>query len=50
MKDWVINLTVVLADGTIVKTRRRPRYVPLIALSVDRLTNSPVGSHQQATI
>jgi D-lactate dehydrogenase (cytochrome) len=25
MKDWVINLTVVLADGTIVKTRRRPR-------------------------
>ena len=27
MKDWVINLTVVLADGTIIKTRRRPRYV-----------------------
>lgn len=26
MKDWVINLTVVLADGTIIKTRRRPRY------------------------
>lgn len=25
MKDWVINLTVVLADGTVVKTRRRPR-------------------------
>lgn len=25
MKDWVINLTVVLADGRIVKTRRRPR-------------------------
>lgn len=25
MKDWVINLTVVLADGTIVKTRRRSR-------------------------
>jgi D-lactate dehydrogenase (cytochrome) len=25
MKDWVINLTVVLADGTIVKTKRRPR-------------------------
>ena len=25
MKDWVINLTVVLADGTIIKTRRRPR-------------------------
>ncbi len=26
MKDWVINLTVVLADGTVIKTRRRPRY------------------------
>ncbi|KAH7035472.1 uncharacterized protein B0I36DRAFT_382168 [Microdochium trichocladiopsis] len=25
MKDWVVNLTVVLSDGTIVKTRRRPR-------------------------
>ncbi len=25
MKDWVINLTVVLADGTIMKTRQRPR-------------------------
>lgn len=25
MKDWVISLTVVLADGTIVKTRGRPR-------------------------
>lgn len=25
MKEWVINLTVVLADGTIIKTRRRPR-------------------------
>lgn len=25
MKDWVINLTVVLADGRIIKTRRRPR-------------------------
>lgn len=25
MKDWVINLTVVLADGTVVKTKRRPR-------------------------
>ncbi|CAI4210840.1 unnamed protein product [Parascedosporium putredinis] len=24
MKDWVINLTVVLADGTVIKTRRRP--------------------------
>jgi D-lactate dehydrogenase (cytochrome) len=25
MKDWVISLTVVLADGTIIKTRRRAR-------------------------
>jgi len=25
MRDWVINLTVVLADGRIIKTRRRPR-------------------------
>lgn len=25
MKDWVLSLTVVLADGTIVKTRQRPR-------------------------
>ncbi|ROW06746.1 hypothetical protein VMCG_04026 [Cytospora schulzeri] len=25
MKDWVVNLTVVMADGSIVKTRRRPR-------------------------
>lgn len=25
MKDWVINLTVVLADGQVIKTRKRPR-------------------------
>ena len=25
MKEWVINLTVVLADGTVIKTRKRPR-------------------------
>jgi D-lactate dehydrogenase (cytochrome) len=25
MKDWVLNMTVVLADGTIIKTRNRPR-------------------------
>lgn len=25
MKDWVLSLTMVLADGTIVKTRQRPR-------------------------
>jgi D-lactate dehydrogenase (cytochrome) len=25
MKDWIISLTVVLADGTIIKTRQRPR-------------------------
>jgi D-lactate dehydrogenase (cytochrome) len=25
MKDWVVSLTVVLADGTIIKTRQRPK-------------------------
>lgn len=25
MKDWVINVTAVLADGKVIKTRRRPR-------------------------
>lgn len=25
MRDWVLSLTVVLADGTVVRTRRRPR-------------------------
>lgn len=25
MREWVVSLTVVMADGTIVKTRRRPR-------------------------
>ncbi|KAF5559029.1 d-lactate dehydrogenase (cytochrome) [Fusarium mexicanum] len=25
MRDWVVNLTVVLSDGTVLKTRRRPR-------------------------
>lgn len=25
MREWVVSLTVVLADGTIIKTRRRPR-------------------------
>lgn len=25
MRDWVINLTVVLADGSVMKTRQRPR-------------------------
>ena len=25
MKEWVVNLTVVLADGQIIKTKRRPR-------------------------
>lgn len=25
MKDWVLNLTVVLPDGQVIKTRRRPR-------------------------
>lgn len=39
MKDWVINLTVVLADGTIIKTRRRPRYANCFRVGMcDRLT------------
>lgn len=25
MRDWVINMTVVLADGTVIKTKQRPR-------------------------
>ncbi|RMD39782.1 hypothetical protein DV735_g5341, partial [Chaetothyriales sp. CBS 134920] len=25
MRDWVLSVTVVLADGTVIKTRRRPR-------------------------
>lgn len=25
MRDWVVNVTVVLADGSVIKTRRRPR-------------------------
>lgn len=25
MKDWVVSVTVVLADGQVIKTRRRPR-------------------------
>ncbi len=25
MKDWIVNLTVVLSDGTVLKTRKRPR-------------------------
>lgn len=25
MRDWVINVTIVLADGSVIKTRRRPR-------------------------
>ena len=40
MKDWVINLTVVLADGSIIKTRRRPRKTS----AGYNLTNLFVGS------
>lgn len=25
MKDWVVNLTVVLPNGTVIKTKRHPR-------------------------
>lgn len=39
MKDWVINLTVVLADGTVIKTRRRPRYA-LISTNLVRRVHS----------
>ena len=28
MKDWVLSLTIVLADGTVLKTRQRPRKSP----------------------
>jgi D-lactate dehydrogenase (cytochrome) len=40
MKDWVINLTVVLADGSIIKTRRRPRKTS----AGYNLTNLFIGS------
>ena len=40
MKDWVINLTVVLADGTIIKTRKRPRK----SSAGYNLTNLFIGS------
>ncbi|UPX13821.1 D-lactate dehydrogenase (cytochrome) [Ascochyta rabiei] len=40
MKEWVINLTVVLADGTIIKTRKRPRK----SSAGYNLTNLFVGS------
>ncbi|KAF2823297.1 hypothetical protein CC86DRAFT_355785 [Ophiobolus disseminans] len=40
MKDWVINLTVVLADGTVIKTRRRPRK----SAAGYNLTNLFIGS------
>ncbi|KAF2440576.1 D-lactate dehydrogenase mitochondrial precursor [Karstenula rhodostoma CBS 690.94] len=40
MKDWVINLTVVLADGRIIKTRKRPRK----SAAGYNLTNLFIGS------
>ena len=40
MKDWVINLTVVLADGRLIKTRRRPRK----SSAGYNLTNLFIGS------
>ncbi|KAK8234364.1 D-lactate dehydrogenase mitochondrial precursor [Phyllosticta capitalensis] len=40
MKDWVVNLTVVLADGTVIKTRRRPRKTS----AGYNLTNLFIGS------
>jgi FAD/FMN-containing dehydrogenase len=50
MKDWVINLTVVLADGTIIKTRKRPRYVLFPESYVYLTTNSRTENHRQAII
>lgn len=40
MKDWVVNLTAVLADGTIIKTRNRPRK----SSAGYNLTNLFIGS------
>ncbi|KAI9819232.1 MAG: hypothetical protein M1827_007388 [Pycnora praestabilis] len=40
MKEWVVNLTVVLADGTVVKTRKRPRK----SSAGYNLTNLFIGS------
>ncbi|KAK9462338.1 D-lactate dehydrogenase [Lipomyces oligophaga] len=40
MRDWVLNLTVVLADGSVIKTRRRPRK----SSAGYNLTNLIIGS------
>ncbi|OMP86273.1 D-lactate dehydrogenase [cytochrome], mitochondrial [Diplodia seriata] len=40
MKEWVVNLTVVLADGSVIKTRRRPRKTS----AGYNLTNLFIGS------
>ncbi|KAK9480291.1 D-lactate dehydrogenase [Lipomyces japonicus] len=40
MREWVLNLTVVLADGTIIKTRQRPRK----SSAGYNLTNLFIGS------
>lgn len=40
MKEWVVNLTVVLADGQVIKTRRRPRKTS----AGYNLTNLFIGS------
>jgi FAD/FMN-containing dehydrogenase len=47
MKDWVINLTMVLPDGRILKTRQRPRYVSFTLKTLSN-TDSIVVSHQRA--
>lgn len=50
MKDWVINLTVVLADGTIIKTKQRPRYVVAQASFWEvKLRVLIIGNHRRVT-
>lgn len=43
MKDWVINLTVVLADGSVIKTRHRPRYASHVSTFSNKTAKLPLG-------
>lgn len=49
MKDWVINLTVVLADGSVIKTRHRPRYRDPRHPRHWSISQLEIGNHQLAT-